>query len=773
VSGDHALTAGFWLGYVRVDPSRNTITLPDGEPRTLDSDSMAVLLALVARAHQAVPRETLLDEVWGAGQGSHRQLEHVILRLREWLGDDRQSPRYIETVLGQAYRCVAQVTPVATAARAATQDAASNGPAGTAAPADPRDSILPPFSDDPLMDAVLSDRRPAHLFADLRPAPAPETDAAATPPPRWRKLLRIVGIYVVVVAFVLQFASVALPALMVPDWVMTLIVVVAGAGLPVIVAGANWMLGRAHPAKANRAADLMLSMGLVMLAVLTYLWAADRFVTDPAPAVADRTGVAVLRFTTPGLTNDAYLGEGLPDAIISGLSNIPGLRVPPVSSTFSLSDTNFGTVSQDLHVRYVLEGSIRRRAQALVISLRIWDAVDEQPRMSWTLERPSDDIFNAINTIVLEVARVIASDADPDLLATAVTSQRTTSNEEAYLAYLEGRTLWKRRDEASVREAILRFEKAVSLDNGFARAYANLASTSLHLAIYGLEPEARAMASAEVHAEQALSLGTGIGEAYAVLGMIKLLRWDWAGAEQQFLNAIAAEPNEPLGHHWYSTFLNQVGRGDDALAQARQLQTLDPLSPAVSNRVAWAQLALGRYEDARSWFRRAREAGIRQEFFAGYAQYLIDEHGGVPQVGAMAFRRTLSQAGLAADWLDAFVAARATGADTAAVREAERALRHAFTLEDVSERQRLLFLSVLLPDPTLAIEVLTHMQDNGRGLLGVTLWLPDASALRASPDFDDAVQRMGLARYWQQRGCNYDGAQYRCRRLEGAAAPGR
>ena len=92
-------------------------------------------------------------------------------------------------------------------------------------------------------------------------------------------------------------------------------------------------------------------------------------------------------------------------------------------------------------------------------------------------------------------------------------------------------------------------------------------------------PPEETIPKAEAAANRALELDATLAEAHAVLGLIKSeFEWDWAGAEREFKRAIELDPSDPTAHHWYTLQLLQLGRLDEALAEIKRAQELDPLS---------------------------------------------------------------------------------------------------------------------------------------------------------------------------------------------------
>jgi tetratricopeptide (TPR) repeat protein len=164
-------------------------------------------------------------------------------------------------------------------------------------------------------------------------------------------------------------------------------------------------------------------------------------------------------------------------------------------------------------------------------------------------------------------------------------------NPEAHELYLKGRYFWNRRDQDGLNQAVGYFQQAIAKDPGYAVAYAGLADT---YGLLGMMPKAKAAA------EKALEIDDNLAEAHASLGLIApFLDWNWADARQHFERAIALNPNYATAHHWYAeAYLLPMGRVDEAIAEIRKAEELDPLSAAIATDLGKELYFARRYDDA-------------------------------------------------------------------------------------------------------------------------------------------------------------------------------
>jgi len=171
-------------------------------------------------------------------------------------------------------------------------------------------------------------------------------------------------------------------------------------------------------------------------------------------------------------------------------------------------------------------------------------------------------------------------------------------NAEAYRAYLRGLYFWNKQSGDSMETAGHYFEQAISLDPGYAPAY-----TALGM-YYGQLPEFTTKRARDVVsqvrdlASKALQLDSHLPGAHTDLAIAYFMAYDWPAAEGEFRKALQLGPGDAMAHSWYSSYLKATGRLDEALAESRTAQALEPVSAKMQNRTAHALYLLRRYDEA-------------------------------------------------------------------------------------------------------------------------------------------------------------------------------
>jgi DNA-binding winged helix-turn-helix (wHTH) protein/tetratricopeptide (TPR) repeat protein len=297
------------------------------------------------------------------------------------------------------------------------------------------------------------------------------------------------------------------------------------------------------------------------------------------------SSLAVLPFEPLGShADDAYLGLGLADTLITRLSNLRQLTVRPTSAVrrFLGVEREPAEVGRLLQVDAVLDGTIRRAGDALRITVQLISVRLGAPLWATQLDAHAADLFALEDSISQKLAdelRLRVTGQERDRLTRSV-----TRHPEAYDAYLRGRYFWNRRTLEGLEKAIDSFRRAIELDEGFALAYAGLADCRVLLPLYGGVPPREAFPQAIAAAERALTLDDTLAEAHTSLAYARFIyERRWQKAETGFRKALELSPEYPTAHQWYAFLLSALGRHEEAVTRARQARDLDPLSLIINS----------------------------------------------------------------------------------------------------------------------------------------------------------------------------------------------
>jgi TolB-like protein/Tfp pilus assembly protein PilF len=583
-----------------------------------------------------------------------------------------------------------------------------------------------------------------------------------------RRVGKVALAYGAVAWAVTESASVVLPALHVPDWAMTFLVVFLLAGFPIAMVLA-WVfdmspqgIQRTEPLPEAQAAPQMqfrtrAAFGIAVLVAMAGLgYVLYERGLGRAQAAGGRNSIAVLPFTN--LSGDPardYFSDGISEELLNLLARVPGLQVAARTSAFAYKGMNVDIrqVGRELGVETVLEGSVRQSGDQLRITAQLIDTTSGFHLWSETYDRKMADIFQVQDEIAAAIVDKLRIQLAPKEQQLAQRDKAPTQDLEAYEYYLQARAIWQRRGEDNLRRAIELYQSALARDPAFARAHAALASAYVVLPGYTREDgdRGRYMQLAEQSARQALALDPKIGEAHAVLAQLASERGDLLDAESGFFFAISLEPNEPTPHHWYSILLYKVGRLEAALEQARTAYGLDPTAPVLASNLASGYLTRGDDEQALRYARLAHELGVTADSSAGIEATVAMRRGDWSEARRL-LRQQPSLPPELRPVIDEFVDALADPAKRPAVVARMQQID-----PKVATQADLMQPYLQLGQFDLVLRIMEQSLDRDRMAWTddwelMQFWSPGAAALRADPRFSRLVERAGLVDYWKQYG---------------------
>ena len=316
--------------------------------------------------------------------------------------------------------------------------------------------------------------------------------------------------------------------------------------------------------------------------------------------------VAVLPFVnTGGDPNLEYLSDGITDSLMDSLSQLTDIRVVSRTSAFRYKgkEAQPRTVARDLGVRAVVSGRVTQRGDVLTISTELVDTSND--RQIWGKQ------YNGKLTDTITLQQEIATNISEKLLSSrkqpnSGALKHYTDNSEAYQAYLKGRYFWNRGSEESLSKAIQYFSDAIRLDSGYAPAYAGIADSYLDLALYDIQSPTEALPKAKAAAMRAVELDPTLAEAHTALGTVNWgYEWDFRTAESEFRKAVELNPTSTIAHDRYSTYLATMGRFEEAIAEGKRAQQLDPLSQ--NTVLGYVYTLAHRYAEALPWYKKGFE----------------------------------------------------------------------------------------------------------------------------------------------------------------------
>jgi adenylate cyclase len=302
---------------------------------------------------------------------------------------------------------------------------------------------------------------------------------------------------------------------------------------------------------------------------------------EKALPLPEKPSIAVLPFANiSGDPDQEYFSDGLTEEIITALSRLSKLFVIARNSTFAYKGkpVKVQQVGEELGVRYVLEGSVRKAGDRVRITAQLIDAPTGHHLWSERYDRDLKDIFALQDEITLKILtalRVKLTEGEQ-----ARVYDRATGNLDSFMKVLEGDSYFYRFNENDNVVARQMFEEAIVFDPENSVAYSNLGWTYLMDVWYGSsEFPGKFMERASELAQKALALDDTKDLAHSLLGWIYLMtrQYDMAIAEGE--RAVALNPNGADAHARLAVTLDFVGRQEEAIALFEKAMRLNPMPP--------------------------------------------------------------------------------------------------------------------------------------------------------------------------------------------------
>ena len=438
-----------------------------------------------------------------------------------------------------------------------------------------------------------------------------------------RNVFRGAALYLAATWLILQVADIVLDAFGVSPAIMRVLIVAFTAGFPVFLLlswfyefrGARLVKDTGESAGSprhwtTRAANVTIAV-MVILGASMYLFSQIQTTHESdsvdarQQAVADSgSTIAVLPLANISSDpSDEFLADGLTEELLNVLTSVPQLRVTARASSFALRDTEKGarSIGEQLGVDHVIEGSVRKDADRLRISIQLVNTHTGDARWSASYDRQLTDIFEIQKDIAERVSGTLQlslfSDPTPII-------RRTTP--EAYTAYLRALHLYRTRSGDGYSGAVAELETALELDDQYAPAWSLLSTVQQNQAIIGKIDYAEGHEMARASIERALAIDSNY--AYAISSRAWLAmsyEHDFRLAAQNFRRALELAPNDPAIVSNLAVLARLLGRLDRAIELTNQSLAQNPLAAAAFTNLSDQQYQARRYTDSIESARRA------------------------------------------------------------------------------------------------------------------------------------------------------------------------
>jgi TolB-like protein/class 3 adenylate cyclase len=321
-------------------------------------------------------------------------------------------------------------------------------------------------------------------------------------------------------------------------------------------------------------------------------------VANMAFPLPDKPSIAVLPFRNMSEDqSQEYFADGMTEDLITDLSKISGLFVIARNSSFSYKAQNVKVrkVAEDLGVRYVLEGSVRRAGDEVRINAQLIDATTGGHVWAERYDRKLDNIFavqNAITAKIVQALELHLTDSEQEQMD----KEPRRTNVEAYDLVLRSRKLLTQFDHKAAAEARGLLKRAIEIDPAYAEAYSLLGFYFFdEWRVWGSKRDQN-LARALALAATAVELSPSDPAPHVLLALVYQWRREFDAANAEADKALALQPNDAITLSNLGSMLKLAGRYEEALPLLEQAVRLDPFHPPnYLERLADAYAGVGNY----------------------------------------------------------------------------------------------------------------------------------------------------------------------------------
>jgi TolB-like protein/Tfp pilus assembly protein PilF len=348
---------------------------------------------------------------------------------------------------------------------------------------------------------------------------------------------------------------------------------------------------------------------LVVIAMLVYQRLPFR--TENVEAIPDKS-IAVLPFANFSEEKaNAFFADGVQDDILTSLAEIKELRVISRSSVMQFRDPaaagrNLRDIAKSLGVANILEGSVRREGDQVVVNVQLIDARTDRHIWANRYDRTLTDALGLQGELANEIADALRANLSADEKTRVAI--KPTQSPDAYVFYLRANQISRNPDTLleDYKTAEQLYTQAIALDPNFALAHARLASVRAEIFHY-YEPTDAWKLKARQQAETALRLQPDLAEAHFALGQcIYWMDQDYDRALEQFEIASRLSPSNGDIGRLIAAIKRRQGKWQESLEEYQRVARIDPQNPNTIRELVYTNTAMRRWPEAGRWAEKMR-----------------------------------------------------------------------------------------------------------------------------------------------------------------------
>ena len=436
-----------------------------------------------------------------------------------------------------------------------------------------------------------------------------------------RNVIKATLAYVVTSWVLLQVLSIVLPAVEAPEWVFKTLMILLVACFPIWVFF-SWVyevtpegLKKTKQVSkddsitqtTNKRLNILILVGLVATIAISLFQPTSNNTLNVSDAIVEQDlSIAVLPFDDMSSDGDTqWFCDGVTEDILTHLSKLSGIRVISRTSVMQYKNhkKTIPEIAKELGVSHVLEGSVRKQNNNVLITAQLIQANDEH---LWAdnYNEKLDNVFKIQSDVSKKIVEQLKIKLTPEEVKSI--NKKATDNIEAYELYLKGR--WYVGTKESFTKSIDLLKQAISLDPNFADAYVAIASINLQHSYSGLMNYKEGLTTAKQYIDKAFSIDPKNTEAFQASVSYYSTIQDYEKIKENAEKAIALNPNNVDSRMLYAGYFLSIPipQYDKYLEQIRIAQKIDPFSSHTNSSLINALLNIRKVKEAEEHYNKMK-----------------------------------------------------------------------------------------------------------------------------------------------------------------------
>lgn len=410
-----------------------------------------------------------------------------------------------------------------------------------------------------------------------------------------RNVIKASIAYLVVTWILLQLLSILLPIIETPDWVLKTLTLLMAMGFPIWVIF-SWVyevtpkgikkttsvsIDQSITAKTNKRLNILIIIFLIIAIVVSFFnRSAPKIISSKISKPISENSIAVLPFDDMSSESDTqWFCDGVAEDILTNLTKIKDLKVISGTSTERYRDTDksISEIAKELGVSYILDGSVRKQDDKVLISAYLISANDEQ---IWadSYNKDLEDVFSIqqdVSKKIVQQFQLVLSPEEEKVLYTL-----PTQNLEAYEALLRARSFAGKGTKEGFDLSIELYQQAIDLDPNFADAYAEMAFSYIDNRGRDMNNWNKNLNIVRRLVDKALKIDPNSAKAYSAKGVVAIFDHNQEEAKENFKKSIELNSNDPDAHRNMARYYLRRNSKDlnKSLYHINKAVELDPFS---------------------------------------------------------------------------------------------------------------------------------------------------------------------------------------------------